>query len=179
VKTSFVCTDATGIGSCVDDRGQPSGGFLDTSTLGTHTMTVYARDTAGHVSSSSRQYRVVKFGGFFTPIDNLPTVNSAKAGSAVPVKYRLTDENGVGISDVSTFVSVTAVTASGSSCNGSTDAIETYAGTSGLQYNGDGNWQYNWATKKNYTGKCFTMSLNLYDGTPVGFPARTASFAFK
>jgi Tol biopolymer transport system component len=30
-----------------------------------------------------------QFAGFFAPVDNLPTINSAKAGSAIPVKFSL------------------------------------------------------------------------------------------
>ena len=36
------------------------------------------------------------FGGFFAPVDNAPVVNKANAGQAIPVKWRLTDINGVG-----------------------------------------------------------------------------------
>ncbi len=34
------------------------------------------------------------FSGFFSPVDNLPTVNSAKAGQAIPVLWRIVDKNG-------------------------------------------------------------------------------------
>ncbi len=53
-------------------------------------------------------------------------------------------------------------------------ATGTDAGNSGLQYLGDGNWQYNWATSKTYAGLCRTMSLNLKDGT-----VHTADFIFN
>jgi hypothetical protein len=53
-------------------------------------------------------------------------------------------------------------------------SIETYAGSSGLQYLGDGNWQYNWKTPKSYTDSCRTMVLNLKDGSKY-----TANFKFK
>ncbi len=46
---------------------------------------------------------------------------------------------------------------------------------SGLLYQGDGNWQYNWKTPKSYAGKCRIMRLNLADGAID----RTANFQFK
>ena len=45
------------------------------------------------------------------------------------------------------------------------DAIETYSGTSGLQYLGDGTWQFNWKTPKTCAGQCRTMTLTLSDGS--------------
>jgi len=37
------------------------------------------------------------FAGFFQPIDNLPTLNGVKAGSAVPVKFSLGGNHGLDI----------------------------------------------------------------------------------
>ena len=37
------------------------------------------------------------FTGFFSPVDNLPTVNVAKAGSTIPVKFSLGGNRGLGI----------------------------------------------------------------------------------
>jgi hypothetical protein len=55
------------------------------------------------------------------------------------------------------------------------DAIPAEApGSSGLQYLGDGNWQYNWKTSKDYKGKCRMLTLSLKDGTQ-----HTAEFKFK
>jgi hypothetical protein len=109
----------------------------------------------------------------YHPIDNNQP-NSAKAGQTVPVKWRLTDTNGNPVSDSASFVSLTSSVTPGS-CGGSADAIETYAGSSGLQYLGDGYWQFNWKTPKSYAGQCRTMSLNLNDDGS----GRTASFIFK
>jgi len=44
-----------------------------------------------------------------------------------------------------------------------------------LQYLGDGTWQFNWKTPKNYAGQCRTLSLNLKDGVLT----RTAAFILK
>ena len=116
-------------------------------------------------------------------VNNPSTVNVSKAGQGVPVKYQITDANGVGISDPSSFVSLQVVPSG--TCTGlPTDAIETYTGTSGLQYLGSGNWQYNWATPKSYVGTCKTMILKLNDGfvpdtTKSPPDPRYALFQFK
>lgn len=58
---------------------------------------------------------------------------------------------------------------------GPPDAVETYSGGSGLQYQGDGNWQFNWATPKAYAGSCRVLRVNLADGEIN----HTAQFQFK
>ena len=77
--------------------------------------------------------------------------NAAKAGQTIPIKWRLTNAIGTPISNPSSFVSITSSPTSGS-CSGTPDAIETYTGSSGLQYLGDGNWQFNWKIPKSYAG---------------------------
>jgi hypothetical protein len=56
----------------------------------------------------------------------------------------------------------------------SIDAIEEFAGFSGLQYSGDGYWQFNWKTPKTYAGQCRRMVLTLGDGS-----THVADFKFK
>ena len=107
------------------------------------------------------------FSKFFSPIDNLLVVNNAKAGQAIPVKWRITDINGAPISDPASFKDLGSYQISCSSFTGDpTDAIEEYAsGSSGLQYSGDGYWQFNWKTPKTYAGQCRKMVLTLGDGS--------------
>ena len=116
------------------------------------------------------------YAGFFEPIDN-NLVNVAKAGQAIPVKWRLTDGNGILISDPASFVGFYSFSVScGDFFGNPADAIEEYAaGASGLQYKGDGNWQYNWKTPKTYFGQCRNMYIKFSNGatSPV------AKFKFK
>jgi hypothetical protein len=115
------------------------------------------------------------FLGFFSPVDNPPTVNTAKAGQAIPVKWRLTDAVGNPVSDMSSFKGLTSSPAACGSGETESPLPETTStGSSGLQYLGDGNWQYNWKTPKLYANSCRTMILNLKDGTTY-----TANFKFK
>jgi hypothetical protein len=52
---------------------------------------VHAEDRAGHVFERDLTYVVTaySFTGFFSPINNLPAVNTVNAGSTVPVKFSL------------------------------------------------------------------------------------------
>ena len=112
------------------------------------------------------------FNGFFQPVDN-GVPNVAKAGQTIPVTWRLTDAAGQPIADPASFVRISS-TKTATSCSDSGDAVETYAGTSGLQYLGDGLWQFNWKTPKSYAGQCRTMILELSDRS-----THIAEFAFK
>jgi hypothetical protein len=99
------------------------------------------------------------------------------------VKWRLVNADGIGVSDPSSFVSLTSV--AGDCAGGAaTDGVETYADSSGLQYLGDGYWQYNWKTPKSYAGQCRVLHLNLADTADaevarLGEPDRTARVSFE
>jgi hypothetical protein len=116
------------------------------------------------------------FQGFFSPVDNPPSVNSAKAGQAIPVKWRLTDGSGNPVSDTTSFGGLSSTTMDCDSLAAAAESAksEPSAGSSGLQYLGDGNWQYNWKTPKSYAKTCRIMELTLKDGSSY-----TASFKFK
>ena len=61
VDSSFSCNDGMGgpgIGSCLDQNGQPSGTAIDTSTTGSHTMTVTANSEDGATGTASVTYTV-------------------------------------------------------------------------------------------------------------------------
>ena len=112
------------------------------------------------------------FTGFAQPIDNA-AVNVAKAGKTVPVKWHLQVE-GTPLSDPTSFAGLSSQPSGGACAGLPADAVETYAGASGLQYLGDGDWQFNWAIPRSYAGQCRTLTLELSDAT-----TRTATFQFK
>jgi hypothetical protein len=175
ILADYTCQDeagGSGLATCAGPVA--SGAAIDTASVGPKTFTVNATDVAGNPATSTHDYQLgYAFSGFYQPIDNTMP-NAAKAGQTIPAKWRLTDANGNPISDPASFVSLTSSVTSGS-CGVTADAIETYAGSSGLQYLGDGYWQFNWKTPKGYAGQCRTMSLNLNDGGS----GRTATFIFK
>ena len=147
---------------------------VNTSTIGSHSVACSAEDNAGNTASANASYNVAyKFLGFFAPVDNLPALNMAKAGQAIPLKWRLTDANGVPVLNL-TAVNVTVASLS-CSAGVTTDAIEEYAtGSSDLQNLGDGYYQFNWKTPTSYASSCKTLKLDLGEGAP-----RTANFQFK
>ena len=97
--------------------------------------------------------------GFFQPVDNLPTINRARAGRTVPLKFRVTDGSGVGIQVPGLAVAVTSALATSNVAT--EDAIETYTGNSGLQYLGDGYYQWNWATLSGYVNQTRRLTLSI------------------
>jgi len=146
-------------------------------------QTVYPTVQGGFTNSSdifSGKGRVTigyySFSGFFSPVDNPPVVNVAKAGQTVPFKWRITDATGTAISDSGSFSGFASYPVGCNEYAGSLlEAIpEQAAGASGLQYLGNGNWQYNWKTSKGYAGTCRMMVLTLRDGAQF-----TAIFKFK
>jgi len=99
-------------------------------------------------------------------VDNLPTVNKAKAGQAIPFKWALQDANGNFVSDLSTAAGYGYQVGSCTSALG--DAIESYdtTGTSGLRYDPLANqFIFTSQTQKSWAGSCKTFILRLSDGT--------------
>jgi len=164
----------TGVGTCTVTAAQEGNANFNpaptvsaaanTSSAGAHSATVTGFDQAGNETNANCPYVVTHvFPGFLAPID-ASAVNVAKAGQTVPVVWKLADANGAPIADPASFVSVTSTTSTCSPAQ-ATDDVEAYSGGSGLQYLGDGVWQFNWKTAKSYAGQCRTLKLNLADGT--------------
>jgi hypothetical protein len=73
-----------------------------------------------------------------------------EGGTSHPGEVAVTGANGVPIDDPASFLGPFSYPVNCSDFQGDpTDAIEQAAsGSSGLQYNGDGYWQFNWKTPK-------------------------------
>ncbi len=111
--------------------------------------------------------------GFFQPVDNLPTVNVVKAGSAVPVKFSVGGYRGLGI----IADGYPASTATSCSASAGTDLLEQVAtpGASQLSYDAaTGRYQLVWKTAKAWAGTCRTLVVQLADGS-----VHKAGFRFK
>jgi Tol biopolymer transport system component len=101
--------------------------------------------------------------GFRAPVDNPPVLNTVKSGRAVPLKWHLSDAAGAPVTDLATAT----VSVQNLACGlaSTTDAIEqTFAGGSGLQNLGNGDYQLNWKTSSAWAGSCKTMRLDLGGG---------------
>jgi len=112
------------------------------------------------------------FSGFFQPVDNLPTLNSVKAGQAIPVKFSLGGDQGLDIFEAGYPKSEQIVCNSGALVDGIETTVN--AGSSSLSYSaGNDQYTYVWKTEKSWTG-CRQLVVKLLDGT-----IQRANFKFK
>jgi len=113
------------------------------------------------------------FTGFFQPIDNLPMVNAASAGSSIPVKFSLNGYQGLNIFAPG-YPSSQQIACSGGA---PVDAIEetTTAGSSSLNYDATTDrYIYVWKTERAWRGTCRQMIVKLKDAS-----LHVASFQFR
>jgi hypothetical protein len=107
------------------------------------------------------------FSGYFPPIGG--GVNSAKAGSAVPVKFSLGGDRGLAILadgyPASVQINCTTGAPIGSPSPTSSDEGLTFQ---------DGQYKYVWKTSGSWAGTCRQFQILLVDGT-----LHTARFSFK
>ena len=113
------------------------------------------------------------FSGFFQPVDNLPTFNMTKAGSAIPVKFSLGGNQGLDILAAGYPKSQTIPCDSTAPVDGIEQTVA--AGGSSLSYDStSGLYTYVWKTDKSWVGTCRQLVVTLKDGT-----AHRANFTFK
>lgn len=113
------------------------------------------------------------FVGFFRPVDNLPAVNLAKAGSGIPVKFSLTGDHGLHVFDAG-YPSSHAI-----DCDSSlaTDEIEqtVATGANSLSYDAASDqYTYVWKTMSSWSGSCRQLAVRFTDGSEYA-----AAFRFK
>jgi hypothetical protein len=113
------------------------------------------------------------FTGFFAPVNNLPVLNQAKAGSAIPVKFSLGGNQGLAIfaADYPKSEQIT--------CDSTAlvDGIEqtVIAGGSSLSYDpATDQYTYVWKTDKAWATTCRQLVLKLNDNS-----VHRANFTFK
>jgi hypothetical protein len=150
----------------------------DTSIVGIKTVNCTATDKAGNSSSATVEYTVnstifFNFTGFFPPVDNPPTLNVVKAGSAIPVKFSLGGYQGLNIFKAGYPISQKV------NCDTSApvDDIEQTvpANSSSLSYDASvDRYNYVWKTDKSWTGTCRQFVIIFIDGNQ-----RIANFKFK
>jgi len=115
---------------------------------------------------------VLSSSGFFSPVDNGPTLNVVKSGSAVPVKFGLGRNLGLSIFGAGSPSSQPVTCQSGAHV----DAIEqtVSSGSATLTYDaGSDRNTYVWKTAKSWL-RCRRLTLTFYDGT-----TRSSMFSFK
>ena len=158
--------------SSVTVNSSPASGSV--FPIGTTTVNATANDGAGHTSNCSFTVTVqYNFAGFFQPVDNLPTLNVVQAGRAIPVKFSLSGDKGLGI------FAAGSPSSGPIACNSSdpaTDLEETVtAGGSSLSYDPTSDqYIYIWKTQASWAGTCRQLVVQLNDGSIY-----RANFKFK
>lgn len=150
-------------------------GSVNTNTVGFYALTYTVSDPSGHSDTKVRTVEVspYNFTGFFSPIDNLPTVNQVNSGQSIPIKFSLGGNQGMNIFAAGSPSSVQI------NCNtndpiSEVEEIET-PGSSGLTYDaGSNQYKYVWKTEKSWKNQCRMLTVTLRDGT-----VHTAKFKFK
>jgi hypothetical protein len=144
---------------------------VDTSTIGTRTLTAGATDNVGHTASATCSVNVIfDFKGFNNPLSNVPTFNKASAGGIVSVSFSLGGPQGLSI--FATGYPASAPIACGSSV-ALTAGAPTVGAAPALVYGG-GRYTYAWKTDKSWAGTCRQLIVKLADGT-----YHWANFTFK
>jgi hypothetical protein len=147
---------------------------VPTGATGDYTLTVTALDGLGRSTARSLDYSVqYNFAGFLQPVDNPPTLNRVKAGSAVPVKFSLAGNQGLSIFAAGYPLSVRIECSSSAPID---DIAQTVtAGGSTLNYDaGSDQYTYVWKTVSTWAGTCRQLMVKLNDGT-----THLAYFKFK
>ena len=137
----------------------------------TTTVNCSARDSAGNTATAAFLVTVIPviapprftFTGFFTPVDNLPALNSVKAGAAVPLKFSLGGDYGLNVI-ASGYPRARVVACQAAEV---ADAIEETltAGKSRLLYDqSSGQYVYVWQTDKAWANSCRELQITFTDG---------------
>jgi hypothetical protein len=104
------------------------------------------------------------FTGFFSPVNNLPTVNAVNAGRAIPVKFSLGGDQGLDIFEAGYPKSQQIACDSTASVDGIEETVT--AGGSSLSYDSASDqYTYVWKTDKAWAGTCRQLVLKLDDGS--------------
>jgi hypothetical protein len=182
-RAEYSCSDAlSGLASCVGSV--PNGSKFFTGSVGYKTFTVNASDNAGNTSSDSVQYNVHwPFTGFLKPVEN-DRVNVVKAGSTVPIKFKLGGFRGWDViadgypQSMKVSCSAGVVTKlKGKKRNLAhhDDDDRGHGRDKGrdLDYD-DGVYEFEWKTSKSWDDTCRVFVLKLEDNT-----VHKATFRFK
>jgi hypothetical protein len=165
-------TATDGCSASVDVTSTPASG----STFPVGSTTVNASADDGTTTPSTCSFKVIvqyNFAGFFQPVDNLPVFNIVQAGRAIPVKFSLSGNKGLGI------FAAGSPSSGPIACNSSdpaTELTETLtAGGSSLSYDPTTDrYIYVWKTEQSWAGTCRQLVVELNDGT-----IHRANFRFK
>ena len=165
VPAEWSADDGTGTGVAYESGTVPSGSAIDTSTVGTHTFTVTATDYAKNEANKTVTYYVnYVFNGFLPPVS---LGKPFKMGSTIPIKFQLTDVQGVFVTNASPSISrelISGGTPSGEVIDGNSSGAANTDST--FRYDPDSNqYIFNLATKGLTAPATYRITVDLGDGT--------------
>ncbi|WP_328954694.1 PxKF domain-containing protein [Kitasatospora purpeofusca] len=167
---TFGTTPATAF--TVENDGRITATAPAAAAVGTVDITVTTPAGTSTVTAADSYAYAYDFGGFQGPVTNPPAVNQAHAGRAVPMKFSLGGDRGLGILAAGQPSVQQTDCTTGAPIG--TPAPAASAGGSSLQYDpATATYTYVWKTDKAWTGTCRTFTLGLNDGT-----THTARFRF-
>ena len=135
-------------------------------TAGKYIAQVWAGTEAGAGTPASAPVSLgaYDFRGFFSPVANPPTVNKRNAGAAVPLKFSLSGNQGLGILAAGSPSSVQVSCQSKAPIG--TPVLASGSGNSGLTYDASTDtYTFVWKTDQSWAGTCRRLDLTLDDGT--------------
>jgi hypothetical protein len=154
IDHALTCVTFTGQPLTVDQRGFP-------------------RPQGSACDSGSYEKSGLAFTGFFAPVLNLPQVNSANAGQAIPISFSVGQFAGMNIFAVG-YPASRQVSCDTGQVIGPLTPIDT-PGNSALSFdNFQNQYQINWKTAKSFAGQCRQLVVRLTDGVD-----HTALFRFQ
>lgn len=167
-------TAPTGTDNCSGATTTQTAGLASGASfpVGTTTNTFKVTDGAGLTAECSFTVKVLyNFTGFFSPVNNPPVLNSVNAGRAIPVKFSLSGNKGLGIFALGSPESQ-QIACDSSLPVADLEGTETSGGST-LTYSPD-QYHYSWKTNSSWAGTCRQLVVTLNDGT-----THTALFKFK
>jgi predicted extracellular nuclease len=135
------------------------------ANVGTYTVVVSVTDKDHGTGSNSAKHSVIfNFTGFLQPVDNLPVVNSVKAGQSVPIRFSLAGNQGLNIFAAGYPKSDVVACSAGSPGNAIEETLS--AGSGGLSYDPTTDtYTYIWKTEKGWANTCRQLVVKLSEGT--------------
>ena len=127
-------------------------------------QTNLTNNSAGDLSANWGPIPAYSFSGFFQPVDNLPVLNSVKAGQAIPVKFSLGGDQGLNVFEANYPKSQVIPCDSTAPVDGIEQTVT--AGSSSLSYDPASDmYTYVWKTEKAWANTCRQLVVKLNDGT--------------
>jgi len=173
-STTVTYTAPVGSDNCAGSTTTQTAGLASGASfpVGTTTNTFRVTDASGNYTECSFTVTVLyNFTGFFNPVNNPPVFNNVNAGRAIPIKFSLSGNKGLGIFAAGYPVSQ-QIACDTSAPLADVEGTNTPGGST-LTYSPD-QYHYNWKTESSWAGTCRILIVKLNDGSE-----HTALFKFK